>query len=303
MPLATRDFSGYGALGPQTYWPDGARIAVSLVVNFEEGSERTPLYGDSTVDATALGFRVPPGTRSLLNETFFEYGARVGHWRLLDLFAKHGVVATYFACAEALRRNQLAARSITDAGHEPASHGYRWYPLDKLSDSDLREHIRLAVEITQATTGERPTGWFSRLPSPRVRDLLVEEGGFLYDCDSFADDVPYYVAHPAAKWLIVPYSFVTNDMKFLRPQGYTSSDDFYVQLRMSFDELYAEGERRPQMMSVGIHPRYSGRPSIIGALDDFIGYAKGRPGVWFARRDQIAQWWRQEFPDLPAMRS
>lgn len=301
MQQVEREFRGYGARAPDVRWPDGARVALSIVINFEEGSERSPLYGDRFPEPSGEGAAPAPGLRDLRNESYFEYGLRVGHWRLLDVLDRHGVPCTYFACAEALRRHPEAARSITAAGHEACSHGLRWHPMSGLTVEETRHHIRLAVKITEATTGQRPRGWFSRAPNPYVRDLLMEEGGFLYDCDSFAEDIPYFVARPAGRWLVIPYNYVTNDMKFRRQPGYAHSDAFFDQLRITFDELYSEGDKEPQMMSVGLHLRHSGRASRVAAIDKFIAYAKAHRGVWFARRMEIAQWWLEEYQELRSM--
>ena len=304
MTGAMREFVGYGRNPPRIRWPDDARIAVSLVVNYEEGSERTPLYGDSATDPMTEGLGlVPPGFRNLHNESFYDYGARVAFWRLLDLFARHGVPATFYACAVALERNPQAARAITQAGHEPCSHGYRWLPSYSLSEDEEREHIAKAVESIRRTTGERPYGWNTRGPSLATRRLLVEEGGFLYDSDSYSEDLPYWVGVGEHKWLVIPYTFETNDMKLWRPPGTSHPDDFYEYLKEAFDCLYDEGATHPQMLSVGLHMRHIGRPGRIAALDAFIRHALGHPKVWFARRVDIARWWTDRYADLPAFAS
>ena len=300
-PALRRDFVGYGNDYPRIAWPGDARLALSLVVNFEEGSERSPLYGDLVAEPTGEGFLVPAGRRDLRNESFFDYGSRVGIWRLLEIFSRYDVRVTFFACGMALEMNPEAAREITARGHEACGHGYRWHPIYLLNREEEREFIRKDVEAITRTTGQRPLGWFSRGPSEHTRDLLIEEAGFLYDCDSFADDLPYFVEVRGKKWLIVPYSLETNDMKFWRVPGYSEPGDFLRQLKAAFDCLYAEGATHPKMMSVGLHMRHTGRPARANALEEFIRYAKAFPGVWFARRTDIARWWLDHYGHLPAL--
>ena len=303
MARIPREFVGYGKERPKIAWPDGARIALSLVVNYEEGSERTPLYGDPQTDPMTEGFVVGRDVRNLHNESFFDYGPRVAFWRLLELFGRYGVPVTFYACAVALERNPENARAITAHGHEPCSHGYRWLPSYSLTVDEEREHIRKAVESIHRTTGERPLGWNTRGPSLHTRELLVEEGGFLYDSDGYADDLPYFVDVKGKKWLVIPYSFETNDMKLWRPPGTSAPGDFLDYLKAAFDCLYEEGRTHPQMLSVGLHMRHIGRPGQVGALEEFVRYAKSFPGVWFARRIDIARWWLQHYSDLPTLAS
>ncbi len=298
-----REFIGYGKDRPRIVWPDDARIAVSLVVNYEEGSERTPLYGDPATDPMTEGFGVASGHRDLHNESFYDYGTRVAFWRMLDLFDRYRVAVSFYACAAALEQNLEAARAITAHGHEPCSHGYRWLPSYSLTADEEREHIRKAIDSIRRTTGERPVGWNTRGPSLRTRELLVEEGGFLYDSDGYADDLPYFVRVKDRKWLVIPYTFETNDMKLWRPPGISAPADFYDYLKEAFDCLYEEGATDPQMLSVGLHMRHIGRPGRIGALEEFIRYAKSLPRVWFARRVDIARWWLARYSHLPAMAS
>ena len=302
LPSGAREFVGHGPDMPAVSWPDGARVAVSLVVNYEEGSERTPLYGDPSAEGMGEGFAVPPGTRDLRNESHFDYGSRVGHWRILEILNRHRVAATYFACGMALELNPEAAASITASGHEVAGHGYRWLPLNALSAEEEAQAIADATAAIEETTGERPTGWFSRGPTPRTRTLLQQQG-YTYDCDAFSEDLPYTISLNGEPWTVVPYAFHTNDMKYLRPPGYSSPDDFYYQLRDAFDRLHAEGASQPQMMSIGLHLRHTGRPERAEALDRFLTHATACDGVWFARRREIAQWWRDHYGHLRVMRS
>ncbi len=303
MSGTTRDFIGYGKDCPAIRWPEGARIAVSLVVNYEEGSERTPLYGDPIAETSGEGYAVPAGYRDVRAESAFDYGSRVGFWRLFEIFERHGVEATYFICARALEHNPDAARAIVASGHEPACHGYRWMPTYLLGEDEERRHLHQAVASIEQSCGERPVGWYSRGASAFTHDLLYEEGGFIYDCDSYADDLPYFIMLRDRKWLVVPYSLETNDMKFYRPPGLAEPRDFFRLLKAAFDCLYEEGTTAPKMMSVGLHQRISGRPGRAAALEEFIRYAKGFPGVWFAKRVDIARWFYENYADLPVMGS
>ncbi len=298
-----RELIGYGMDAPRVEWPDEARIAVSLVVNFEEGAEQTPLYGDVEMDRMRERFIVPPGYRDMRSESFFDYGSRSGFWRLLDTFDEFNLKATFFISGHALEQNPAAGAEITARGHEPAGHGYRWVPLYGLSVDDERQQIGMAIKAIQKATGRRPIGWNSRGPSFNTRRLLIEEGGFLYDSDSFGEDLPYFVAAAGVKWLIVPYSFETNDMKYFRSPGHGTPADFLAQLVATFDCLYQEGQTHPKMMSIGLHMRYSGTPGGTTAIRDFIRYARAFPGVWFARREEIARWWLDHYSDLPALLS
>jgi allantoinase len=233
-------------------------------------------------------------------ESTFDYGSRVGVWRFLDLFDKFDVKVTFSICARALEKNPIVAAEITARGHEPQSHGYLWMPLGNLTRERQREHIQKAVEAIRKTTGERPLGWRSQGPNEHTRELLIEEGGFLYDGDSLNDDLPYFVNTSGKKWLVIPYSLDTNDMKFWHHPGYSQGQDFLDSLKDTFDFLYEEGNQHPQMMSIGLHSRQCGRPSRIGALSEFIRYARSFPGVWFARRIDIARWWLENYSDFPA---
>ena len=291
MNSSPRDFLGYGKDLPSTAWPGGAGLAVSIVVNFEEGSERSPGRGDALAEPSGESEPVAPGVRNRKNESLFAYGSRAGFWRVLAILDRYDIKATVFACATALELNPVAATAISRGGHEVCSHGLRWMPMNSLDLHEQRRHIREAVSVIERTTGERPLGWFSWGPSEDTRALLVEEGGFLYDCDSFADDLPYFVSVAGRRCLVIPYDLVNNDGLYSRLPGYSGSDDFYHQLKAEFDWLYEESHSSPRMMSVGLHLRFSGRPGRAGALARFIRYAKQFPGVWFARRVDIARWW------------
>ena len=292
-----RDLIGYGKDAPRIEWPGGARIAVSLVVNYEEGAEYSTMDGDSHHETNGeVPSPVPAGDRDLNNESFFEYGSRVGVWRLLDMFGRYGVASTFFCCALALERNPGVAREIPGQGHEVCGHGYRWEEYHLMDRGTERDAIAKTVESLQRTTGERTVGWFTRYgPSVNTRDLVVEHGGFVYDSIGLNDDLPYYVTAKERPWLVVPYSMETNDARFWRG-GLVSVNDFYDYLKDTFDVLYEEGRTHPKMMSVGLHCRIAGRPARSRAVERFLQYARQMPGVWFARRDEIARWWLERYP-------
>ncbi len=292
-----RDFVGYGANPPRVEWPDGARIALSVVVNYEEGSEYSLLDGDAHRETNSeVPSPLPLDRRDLANESFFEYGSRAGVWRLMDILGQYQVNATFFCCALALERNPQVGPEIVRRGHEVFGHGYRWEEYYKMDRDAEREAIRRAVESIQRTTGQRPLGWYTRYgPSVNTRELVVEEGGFLYDSNSYADDLPYYTDVGGKRWLIVPYSLEVNDTKFWRG-GMVSPSDFYETMRNTFDRLYYEGATHPKMMNVGLHCRIAGRPSRSVALQRFLEHARSFPDVWFARRIDIARWWLQQYP-------
>ena len=292
-----RDLVGYGGNPPQVEWPGGARIAISVVVNYEEGSEYSTLDGDAAHESNnEVPSPVPTEDRDLANESFFEYGSRVGVWRIMDLLDEFDVKSTFFCCALAVERNPRVGRAIVERGHEVFGHGYRWEEYFKMSREAEREAIRRTVESLERTTGERPLGWYVRYgPSINTRELVVEEGGFVYDCMAYNDDIPYYVRVNGKKWLVVPYSLEVNDTRFWRG-GMNSPGDFFETLKNTFDTLYMEGEENPKMMSVGLHCRIVGRPSRIVALRRFLEYARGFSNVWFARRIDIARWWLQRYP-------
>jgi peptidoglycan/xylan/chitin deacetylase (PgdA/CDA1 family) len=301
MPVSPRDLVGHGRNPPPGPWPNGARIAISLVLNYEEGSEQAIVDGDSINENLGEAPRTQePGVRDLAIESMYEYGSRVGVWRLVDIFDRNRVPATFFACALAVERNPQIADYLRDSPqHEVCSHGYRWEEVWRLSEAEEREHIRLAVESLERTTGRRPLGWYCRYgPSDRTRRLVVDEGGFEYDSDSYADDLPYYVSDDSTggrPWLVVPYSLDNNDIKFWRGPAMGTAGDFFEYLRDAFDTLYAEGATCPKMMSVGLHCRIVGRPGRAAGLDRFIKYAQSHAGVWFARRIDIARAWRAAY--------
>ncbi len=292
-----RDLIGYGPNPPVVQWPGDARIAVSVVVNYEEGSEYSTLDGDAFHETNSeVPSPVPAGERDVFNESFFEYGSRVGVWRLLDLLDRFQVPSTFFCCALALERNPEAAREIPARGHEVCGHGYRWEEYHLMDREQERLSIQKTVDSLTRTTGQRPVGWFTRYgASVNTRDLVASEGGFIYDSGAMNDDLPYYTPVNGKPWLVVPYSMETNDARFWRG-GLTSISGFYEYLKETFDCLYQEGSEHPKMMSVGLHCRIAGRPARSMAVQRFLEYARGFPQVWFARRDEIARWWLDHYP-------
>ena len=291
--MQERDLVGYGANPPVVEWPEGARIAVSVVVNYEEGSEPSILDGDPTGEEPSP---VISGERDLANESFFEYGSRVGVWRILDTLDEFGIKATIFACALALERNPEVGPEIIRRGHEIMGHGYRWEEYYKMDRDTERAAITKAVESITRTTGQRPLGWYTRYgPSVNTRELVVEEGGFVYDSNAYNDDIPYYTKVHDQDWLVIPYSLEVNDFGFWRG-SMSTPNDFFETARDTFDQLYREGATRPKLMSVGLHCRIIGKPSRTLALRRFLEYAKGMPGVYFTRRIDLARWWLDKYP-------
>jgi len=294
-----RNLVGYGHRPPPAQWPAGARIAVQFVVNYEEGGENCVLHGDPASEAflsEIVGAAPWPGQRHPSMESIYEYGSRVGVWRLLDLFARYEIPLTIFGVAMALERNPAVAEAAMAAGHEICSHGYRWIDYRDVPEDVEREHLERAIEIIRRLTGERPLGWYTGRTSERTRALVVEEGGFLYDADDYNDDLPFWTQVSGKSHLVVPYTLDNNDMRFATPQGFNSGDQFYSYLRDAFDVLYAEGEHTPRMMSVGLHCRLVGRPGRLAALARFIEHTRRFDDVWYGRRIDIARHWRAAHP-------
>ena len=295
-----RDLVGYAGRPPQAHWPGDARIAINMVLNYEEGSEYTIGDGDGRTEiglAEAPGGRVPPGTRDLAFETMYEFGGRVGFWRIHELFRQRGLPLTVFGCALALERNPPVAEAIVAAGYDICCHGWRWVEHFRLTQQEEREQIAKAVASIAALTGQRPLGWYCRYgPSENTRRLLVEEGGFLYDSDAYNDELPYWQTVGGRPHLIVPYTMDANDGKFFSPAGFATGEDFYLYLKATFDQLYTEGEATPRIMSVGLHARISGRPARAHGLARFLDYAMGHERVWFCRRLEIANHWHAQHP-------
>ncbi|WP_254620874.1 allantoinase PuuE [Sphingomonas sp. CL5.1] len=296
-----RDLVGYGATPPLPDWPGDARIAVQIVLNYEEGGENCILDGDVGAETFLSDIISPPavrGARHMSMEQIYEYGSRAGVWRLLRLFERYGVKTTIFGVATALERNPAAVEAFLRAGHEIASHGLRWIDYQGVAEDLEREHMARAIEIHRRLTGERPLGWYTGRTSPATRRLVAEEGGFLYDADDYSDDLPFWVEEAGGPHLIVPYSLETNDMRFAGT-GLNTGEQFFSYLKDTFDVLYDEGATHPRMMSVGLHCRLSGRPGKIAGLERFIRHALDHPKVWFARRIDIARHWRARHPHRP----
>jgi len=294
-----RDVVGYGANPPDPKWPGGARLAVNFVINYEEGSEASILDGEDHTEfglTESANIQFPAGMRNLGAESMFEYGSRVGFWRLMRLLAEHGMPLTVFGCALALERNPDAAAAIRAAGHDVCCHGWRWVEHYLLDEAEERDHIKRAVASLQETIGERPLGWYCRYaPSENTRRLLVEEGGFLYDSDAYNDELPYWTVVDDKPHLVVPYSLTNNDVKFMR--GYLgTAADYFAFHKDAFDMLYCEGAAAPKMISVGIHMRITGHPARAAGLARFLDYVAGFDDVWVCRRDDIAKHWITTHP-------
>ena len=294
-----RDFVGYGRNPPNPQWPGGARLAINFVINIEEGSEPSMVDGDGYTETNlteAPVSPVPHGQRDLAAESMFEYGARVGYWRLYQLFRERKIPVTPFACALALERNPEIAASIGEAGWDICAHGLRWVEHFKLDEEEERRQIKAAVQRIQTATGEQPQGWYCRYgPSENTRRLLIEIGGFSYDSDAYNDELPYWVEHSTGQHLIVPYSLTHNDTKFPRGSFGTGSE-FFEFLRDGFDVLYAEGAEHPKMMSIGLHSRVAGHPARSAGLMRFLDYVNSHREVWITRRADIARHWATTFP-------
>ena len=293
-----RDLLGYGSTPPPARWPGNARVAVQFVVNYEEGGENCILHGDAASEAflsEIVGARPIPG-RHLSMESIYEYGSRVGVWRLFDLFRARQVPITVFAVAMALQRNPAVADAALANGFEICSHGYRWIDYQEVPEPVEREHLQRAVEIIRQLTGERPLGWYTGRTSPNTRRLVVEEGGFLYDADDYSDDLPFWTEVAGQPHLVVPYTLDANDMRFATPQGFNSGEQFFNYLRDAFDVLYAEGARTPRMMSIGLHCRLAGRPGRFAAVARFLDHVLAHEAVWCCRRIDLARHWREHHP-------
>ncbi|MFT7528565.1 MAG: allantoinase [Arenicella sp.] len=296
-----RDMLGYGATPPNANWPNKAKVAVQFVINYEEGSENCILHGDSASEtflSEIIGALPIENDRHMNMESFYEYGSRAGFWRLHRLFTQRGLPVTVFGVAMALQRNPEVVEAMLKADWEIASHGYRWIDYQNVGIDIEREHLDKAIEIHKQVTGSRPKGWYLGRMSPNTRQLVIDEGNFLYDADSYADDLPYWLEANSKPHLVVPYSLDANDMRFASPQGFNSGDQFYTYLKDSFDTLYAEGEDTPKMMSIGLHCRIIGRPGRFASLVRFLDYIENFSDVWVCRREDIAQhWWDHHQPD------
>ena len=292
-----RDFIGYGRTPPDPRWPEGAVIAVQFVVNYEEGGESCVLDGDPASESLLseiVGAAPWPGQRNLNMELLYEYGARAGFWRLWRLFTGRAMPVTVYGVALAMARNPQAVAAMREAGWEIASHGLRWLEYRDFPEEEERRHIAECVRLHTEVTGARPLGIYQGKPSVNTLRLVMEEGGFVYSADSYADELPYWVAGPNGPHLVVPYTLDANDMRFATPQGFNSGDQFFTYLKDSFDTLYAEGmQGAPKMLSVGLHCRLAGRPGRAAALARFLDYVAAHEKVWIARRIDIAEHWHR----------
>jgi allantoinase len=296
--MPERDLLGYGGHPPHPRWPGEARVAVQFVLNVEAGAERCVLNGDTGSEAYLHELPGRPariGERDLSVEGMYEYGSRAGVWRLLDLFAGRALPLTAFAVGRALELNPEVGRALSAAGHEVAGHGYRWVDYRDVAVEEERRHIRLTVEVIERICGRRPVGWYTGRVSENTRGLLREDGGFLYSSDAYNDDLPYWLAG-SPPHLVIPYTLVNNDARYLLPAGFSSGEDFFHSLKEAFDLLWQEGAAHPKMMSVGLHGRISGHPARAMALARFLDYVQGRDSVWICRREEIARHWIAEHP-------
>ena len=300
----SRNLQGYGAEPPAADWPDGARIAVQFVLNYEEGGENCILHGDAASEAflsEIVGAQAWPGQRHWNMESIYEYGARAGFWRLHRLFTRRGIPLTVYGVATALARSPAQVQAMQDANWEIASHGLKWIDYKDHTPEAERAEMAEAIRLHAEVTGARPVGWYTGRCSMNTLNLASEEGGFLYVADSYADDLPYWHEHQGRQQLVVPYTLDANDMRFATPQGFNSGDQFLRYLKDSFDVLYAEGEAgRPKMLSIGLHCRLAGRPGRIAAIERFIDHAEQHRHVWFARRIDIARHWHERHPPRPS---
>jgi putative urate catabolism protein len=292
-----RDLAGYGRDPPDPRWPGNARVAVQFVVNFEEGGENNILHGDKASEAfltDVLGAQPWPGLRHMNVESMFEYGSRAGFWRLWRIFAARKIPATVFGVATALARNPQIVAAMRESGWDIASHGLKWIDYKDFSPDEESAHMREAIRVHTEAVGSRPLGWYTGRSSAHTLQLVLDDGGFLYSSDSYADDLPYWVNAAKGPHLIIPYSLDANDMRFINPQGFADGESFFAYLRDTFDVLYAEGETKPKMMSVGLHCRLVGRPGRAAGLVRFLDHIGKFDRVWTPTRLDIARHWHRE---------
>jgi allantoinase len=302
-----RDLVGYGRTPPHAQWPDRARIAVQFVLNYEEGGENSVLHGDAGSEQFLSEMFNPPSypERHLTMEGIYEYGSRVGVWRILREFEKRKLPLTVFGVSMALQRHPELTAAFMELGHEIACHGLRWINYQTVDEATEREHMRLGMDLITQMTGQRPLGWYTGRDSPRTRRLVADDGGLEYDSDYYGDDLPFWMQVERTDGtrvprLVVPYTLDTNDMRFALPQGFSQADDFFTYLRDSFDVLYAEGDpngaNSPKMLSIGMHCRLLGRPGRIVALQKFLDHIQQHENVWICRRIDIARHWQHLHP-------
>ena len=292
-----RDIIGYGAKGLKVVWPNNARIAVQIVLNYEEGAESCVLNGDknSEIFLSEIIDAKPIKGRHVNMESLYEYGSRAGFWRLHKLFQEKKIPITVFGVGMALDKNPEICKAIKEAGYEVASHGWRWIDYQNIKKSEEKKHMKLAIQTHKRIFGVRPNGWYTGRCSPNTRDLVMEDGGFLYDSDSYSDDLPYWETRNKKKQLIIPYTLDNNDMRFTTNQGFNTGDHFFTYLKDSFDTLYEEGKTSPKMMSVGLHCRLIGKPGRIQSLKKFLDYVLKHEDVWLCKRIDIAKHWIKNY--------
>jgi putative urate catabolism protein len=296
-----RDMIGYGENPPTVSWPNKARIAVQFVLNYEEGGENCILHGDESSESflsDIVGAAPLLGQRNMNIESMYEYGSRAGFWRIHRLFTERALPLTVFGVTMALQRNPEAVKAMLDADWEIASHGLRWIDYQNIEPEQERAHMSEAIALHERLTGQRPNGWYTGRVSENTRLLVKETGQFLYDSDSYADDLPYWDSSQPKPHLVIPYSLETNDMKFVAAQGFNSGEQFFTYLRDAFDTLYAEGEQSPKMMSIGLHCRIIGKPARIASLVRFLDYIQQHENVWVCKREDIAKHWHKNHPPI-----
>ena len=288
-----RDMVGYGKKLPKVKWPNNAKLALQIVLNYEEGSENCVLHGDRTSEvflSEIIGAQPVKG-RNINMESLYEYGSRRGFWRIHKLFQEKKIPITIFGVGMALEKNLEICQAIKESDYEVASHGWRWIDYQKVSRSTEKKHMQMAIKSIEKIFGKRPLGWYTGRCSPNTRDLVIEEGGFLYDSDSYSDDLPYWEVCGKKRQLIIPYTLDNNDMRFATNQGFNSGEQFYTYLKDSFDALYNEDNTNLKMMSVGLHCRLIGRPGRIQSLKKFLDYVLKHEDVWICKRIDIAKHW------------
>ena len=292
-----RDMIGYGSKDQKTKWPNNARIAVQIVLNYEEGAENCVLNGDNNSEiflSEIIGAQPIKG-RHINMESLYEYGSRAGFWRLHKLFQEKKIPITVFGVGMALEKNPEVCKAIIEADYEVASHGWRWIDYQNIKKTEEKKHMKLAIQTHTKIFGKRPDGWYTGRCSPNTRDLVMEDGGFLYDSDSYSDDLPYWEIRNKKKQLIIPYTLDNNDMRFATSQGFNTGDHFFSYLKDSFDVLYEEGKTNPKMMSVGLHCRLIGKPGRIQSLKKFLDYILKHEDVWICKRIDIAKHWIKNY--------
>ena len=301
MSTISRDLRGYADQPPHPRWPGGARLALQIVLNYEEGGENCVLNGDAASEAflsEIINASPREGVRHMSMESIYEYGSRAGVWRLKGLFDRYKVPVTVFAVGKAVELYPQPVQALHAAGHEICSHGYRWIDYQHVDEDTEREHMQKSIHAITSAIGKRPLGWYAGRTSPNTRKLVVEEGGFLYDSDDYSDDLPFWDMRFEQPQLVIPYTLDANDMRFATAQGFNCGSQFLQYLKDTFDVLYAEGAAAPKMMSVGLHCRIAGRPGRFAALEQFLRYVRSHDDVWICRRIDIARHWHATHPPV-----